>query len=59
MKHLRVFIAMLALASSAGAWNFTGHRVIAAIAYDRLTPAAREGFWRNQWRILAHPHSDE
>lgn len=27
--------------SSLQAWNFTGHRIIAAIAYDRLTPAAK------------------
>jgi hypothetical protein len=33
--------AMLYLASPASAWNATGHRVVAAIAYERLTPAAR------------------
>ena len=34
------FIILL-LAPPASAWNATGHRIIAAIAYDRLTPAAR------------------
>ena len=34
-------IAVLFLAAPASAWNATGHRAIAAIAYARLTPAAR------------------
>jgi hypothetical protein len=33
--------AVLYLAVPAAAWNATGHRVIAAIAYERLTPSAR------------------
>lgn len=32
---------LLALSPSLPAWNATGHRLIAAIAYDRLTPKAR------------------
>lgn len=32
---------LLSLAQPALAWNATGHRLIAAIAYDRLTPKAR------------------
>ncbi len=35
------WIAILYLASPASAWNATGHRIVAAIAYERLTPAAR------------------
>src|SRR5579864_5510636 len=38
--------------SCAFAWDATGHRIIAAIAYDRLTPAARE---RVDALIRAHP----
>ncbi len=36
-----VAIAALLLAQPAPAWNFVAHRIIAAIAYDRLNPAAR------------------
>jgi len=32
---------LLAISPSLSAWNATGHRLIAAIAYDRLTPKAR------------------
>jgi hypothetical protein len=35
------WIAILFLALPASAWNATGHRAIAAIAYEHLTPAAR------------------
>src|ERR1700722_14696889 len=35
------FSILLSLAPPAQAWNSTGHRLIAAIAYDRLTPKAR------------------
>ena len=39
---ISTFAAMLlSLAPPALAWNATGHRLIAAIAYDRLTPKAR------------------
>lgn len=41
MKSIVVFAALLALALSARAWNFKGHKVIGAMVYDRLTPAAR------------------
>jgi len=34
-------LAMICLALPALPWNATGHRVIASIAYDNLTPAAR------------------
>jgi S1/P1 Nuclease len=40
------------LSSPAFAWDATGHRVIALIAYDRLTPAARA---RADELIRAHP----
>jgi hypothetical protein len=33
--------AILYLTAPAAAWNATGHRIIAAIAYERLTPATR------------------
>lgn len=35
------FSILLTVAPRAEAWNSTGHRLIAAIAYDRLTPKAR------------------
>src|SRR5580658_1347779 len=38
---LLAWAATLALSSPAFAWNATGHRIVAAIAYDRLTPEAR------------------
>jgi hypothetical protein len=41
MKPFCVFVTILALALPAAAWNATGHRIISAIAYDRLTPVAR------------------
>lgn len=34
-------LAVLLLSLPASAWNGTGHRVIAAIAYDHLTPTAK------------------
>src|SRR5206468_12659245 len=33
--------AMICFAIPAVPWNATGHRIIASIAYDNLTPAAR------------------
>jgi hypothetical protein len=44
---LRQYAAALALAASiipahALAWGAEGHRIIAALAYERLTPAARQ-----------------
>jgi hypothetical protein len=45
MRYLGLLAAWTAtcfsLAPSAQAWNSTGHRLIAAIAYDRLTPKTR------------------
>lgn len=38
---LAAWIAILYLASPLSAWNATGHRIIAAIAYERLTPSTR------------------
>jgi hypothetical protein len=35
------FSILFSIAPPATAWNATGHRLIAAIAYDRLTPKAR------------------
>lgn len=40
MRFLSVLLS-LSLALPASAWDGTGHRVIAAIAYERLTPKAR------------------
>src|ERR1700722_2866388 len=50
---LAAWTAVLYLALPAQAWNATGHRVIAAIAYDRLTAAARA-----QVDALLHQHPD-
>ena len=52
MRVFRSLAAALLLALPAAAWNFTGHRIIAAIAYDRLTPAARA---KVDALIQAHP----
>lgn len=45
MRHLRLLAALVSLlfnlAPPAAAWNSTGHRLIAAIAYDRLNPKTR------------------
>jgi len=41
MRSLFPLLPLLLIASSADAWNATGHRIIAEIAYERLTPAAR------------------
>jgi hypothetical protein len=45
MRILRLLASSLSILlsfnSPAPAWNATGHRLIAAIAYDRLTPKAR------------------
>ncbi len=38
---MRALALLLCAAISSPAWNFTGHRIVAAIAYDRLKPAAR------------------
>jgi hypothetical protein len=49
---MKIFIAILILTLPAAAWNATGHRIISAIAYDRLTPAARA---KVDQLIKAHP----
>jgi gliding motility-associated-like protein len=41
MRAVSVALVVLLAASPAAAWNATGHRIIAAIAYDNLTPIAR------------------
>jgi hypothetical protein len=45
-------VVLLPLAPSASAWNFVTHRVIAAMAYDQLTPPARA---RVDALIRVHP----
>jgi hypothetical protein len=55
MLKLRFFfawISILSIASPAFAWDATGHRIIAAIAYDRLKPNTRI---RVDALIKAHP----
>lgn len=49
---IAAWTATLYLASPAIAWNATGHRIIAAIAYQRLTPKTRA---RVDKLIRAHP----
>ncbi len=49
---IAAWTATLYLASPAVAWNATGHRIIAAIAYQRLTPKTRA---RVDKLIRAHP----
>lgn len=49
---LAAWTATFYLASPAAAWNSTGHRIIAAIAYERLTPKTRA---RVDDLIRAHP----
>jgi len=41
MRLLRSATAVLILAVPAMAWNYSGHRIVAEIAYQRLTPQAR------------------
>lgn len=41
MRLFGLLAAWLAILPSAFGWNATGHRLIAAIAYDRLSPKAR------------------
>jgi hypothetical protein len=40
-RNFTIALASFSLATPVLAWNGTGHRIVAAIAYDRLTPAAR------------------
>ncbi len=41
MRKLLAALVLLALCRPAPAWNGTGHRIVAAIAYDSLTPSTR------------------
>ncbi|OGT49040.1 MAG: hypothetical protein A3E82_01320 [Gammaproteobacteria bacterium RIFCSPHIGHO2_12_FULL_38_11] len=41
MKKI-IFVLLLFFLTTAFAWNGTGHRIIAQIAYDQLTPTAKE-----------------
>ena len=41
MRFLAACVVLVSLSLPALAWNGTGHRIIAAIAYARLTPQAR------------------
>ncbi|MEO5922612.1 MAG: S1/P1 nuclease [Bryobacteraceae bacterium] len=41
MRRLVALLAILVVAQPAPAWNGTGHRIVAAIAYDALTPSTR------------------
>jgi hypothetical protein len=51
-RPLLAWISVLLLTTPASAWDGTGHRIIAAIAYDRLTPATKA---RVDALIKAHP----
>jgi hypothetical protein len=52
LNHVAAWTALLYFAWPAPAWNSTGHRIIAAIAYDRLTPQTRA---RVDALLKAHP----
>jgi S1/P1 Nuclease len=52
MRLLRFVTAILTLALPAAAWNFSGHWIVAEIAYERLTPQARA---RVDEMIRRHP----
>jgi hypothetical protein len=41
VRRLTSVIAVLLLALPVSAWNYSGHQIIAEIAYERLTPQAR------------------
>src|SRR5881296_3082581 len=51
MKRFVVFL-FLVWNTAAYAWNGTGHKAIALIAYERLTPAARQ---RADQILAKHP----
>ncbi len=51
-----VLCATLAFANRASAWNYTGHRTIATIAYDELTPAVRA---KVDAILAAHPRYEK
>src|SRR5579863_6323284 len=52
MRRLTCVIAALLLALPAAAWNYSGHCIVAEIAYERLTPQARA---RVDQMIRNHP----
>ena len=52
IRRLTSVIAVLLLALPAAAWNYSGHQIIAQIAYERLTPQVRA---RVDQMIRDHP----
>lgn len=42
LKHILYLLVILSLANSAMAWDNTGHKVTTYIAWERMTPKARE-----------------
>src|ERR1700683_2442399 len=52
IRHLTAATAALLLALPAAGWNYSGHSIIAEIAYERLTPQARA---RVDRMIRGHP----
>jgi hypothetical protein len=52
IRRLTSVIAALLLAFPAAAWNYSGHQIIAEIAYERLTPQVRA---RVDQMIRDHP----
>jgi hypothetical protein len=52
IRSLTALIAALLLALPAAAWNYSGHSIIAQIAYERLTPLTRA---RVDQMIRDHP----
>ncbi len=42
MRKILISFCLLCYVSSVWAWNYTGHRVIGKIAYQQLTPAAKQ-----------------
>ncbi len=52
IRRLTSVIGALLLALPASAWNYSGHSIIAEIAYERLTPQARA---RVDQMIRSHP----
>ena len=53
IRRFTSVIAALLLALPASAWNYSGHCIIAEIAYERLTPQARARVDR-----MIHDHPD-
>jgi len=52
IRRLTAVLAALLLGLPASAWNYSGHQIIAEIAYERLTPQARA---RVDQMIRSHP----